>query len=383
MINEAPRIAWLLQGAGAYYQPIMSEFTRLFPQTTVFTASWSGFLPGFEDSFIVQQVGKMKVIEMTRASKGYSPSFTYLSPGIVGQLLQFKPDVVFSTGFSIWTILALAAKVWGKWKVVVLYDGSSPGVDYQGSWLRLSQRRMIAKSADAFITNNLAGKAYLTKVIGAKENNVLARPYLVPHPKTYSQNVEDPLLTASQLQHPIFLFAGKIVPRKGLDELLQACSMLQKQEYQDYTLLVVGDGWQRQELDVFVKKHNLENRVKWVGFVEYEQVGAYFQLADVFVFPTLEDVWGLVAVEAMMFGKPILCSKWAGAVEMVIDGENGYEFDPHKPEDLAKLMSRFINNPDLVSKMGETSRQIMTQHSPESVSKFLAEVVNFVLDSKK
>ncbi|HEY9707838.1 MAG TPA: glycosyltransferase, partial [Oculatellaceae cyanobacterium] len=95
-------------------------------------------------------------------------------------------------------------------------------------------------------------------------------------------------------------------------------------------------------------------------------------------FPTLEDVWGLVAVEAMMFGKPILCSKWGGAVELVVDGENGYVFDPHNPKRLAELMSQFMNNPDLIKSMGEKSKQIMANHTPEEVSNFLAEVVEFV-----
>lgn len=377
-ISDSPRIAWLLQGAGAYWQPIVSEFARLFPQTTVFTACWPGFLPGFEDSFTVKQVGTVKVITMTRPAKGYTPSFTYLSPSIVSHLLQFEPDVVFSTGFSVWTILALLLKVRHKWRVIIMYDGSSPGVDYQGSWLRLFQRRLIARFTDAFITNNRAGKTYLTEVIGARKDSVFARPYLVPHPKTYSQNLEDFQLADSQLQHPIFLFAGNVIPRKGLRELLQACSILQERGYRNYTLLIVGDGLQRQELEVFVKTHNLENQVKWVGYVEYEHVGAYFHKADVFVFSTLEDVWGLVAVEAMMFGKPILCSKWAGAVEMVIDGENGYVFDPHDPEKSAELMSRFINNPDLINRLGKKSSQIMADHMPEAVAKFLAEVVEIV-----
>jgi glycosyltransferase involved in cell wall biosynthesis len=377
--NNSPKVAWLLQGAGAYWQPIVSEFTRLFPQTTVFTADWPGFLPGFEDSFTVKQVGNIKVLSLPGQQKGYAPSFTYLSPSLVGYLLPFNPDIVFSTGFSIWTLLALLFKPWGKWRVVIVYDGSSPGVDYQGSRLRLFQRRAMARLTDAFITNNQVGQDYLTSVIGVNKKRVFDRPYLVPHPKTYSQDIEDSQQVDSPLQRPVFIFAGHLIPRKGLYELLKACSILQAQGYKNYTLLVVGDGPQRQELEFFVNSNKLENQVKWVGYVEYEQVGAYFQQADVFVFPTLEDVWGLVAVEAMMFGKPILCSKWGGAVELLVDGENGYVFDPHNPEKLAELMSQFINSPDLINRMGEKSKQIMANHTPDAVSKFLAEVVGFVM----
>ena len=57
-----------------------------------------------------------------------------------------------------------------------------------------------------------------------------------------------------------------------------------------------------------------------LGWVNYAQMGKYLERSDVFLFPTLEDGCSMVPVEAMVFGKPILCSKWAGTSEMVIDG---------------------------------------------------------------
>jgi len=84
-------------------------------------------------------------------------------------------------------------------------------------------------------------------------------------------------------------------------------------------------------------------------------------------------------LEAMVLGKPILCSKWAGAAELVIDGENGYCFDPYEPAKLAELMRRFIDEPDLAASMGHKSEQLMTQYTPEAAAKFLSEVTSFVL----
>jgi glycosyltransferase involved in cell wall biosynthesis len=237
----------------------------------------------------------------------------------------------------------------------------------------------MAKFVDSFITNTKAGQVYLTEVIKAKKNKVFSRPYLVSDPKIVSPHLKKTKLTDKQLQHPIFLFVGALIQRKGLSELLQACSVLQSQGYQNYTLLVVGEGVQKSELENYVNTHDLEAQVKWIGKVEYQEIGAYFQLADVFVFPTLEDVWGMVAVEAMMVGKPILCSQWAGAVEMVVNQENGYVFDPHEPEKLAKLMRDFLENPVLIKQMGEKSKQIMKEHTPETVSQSLAKIIEFVI----
>ncbi|MGB5714086.1 MAG: glycosyltransferase family 4 protein [Waterburya sp.] len=375
---KARRIAMLFQGAGHYWQPILSEFTSLFPQTTVFTPAWPGFLPGFEDSIKVIKVGEMKVVSQDKSAKGYSPSFTYLSPSIITHLLRYQPEVVFSTAFSLWTLLASILKIIFRWRIVVVFDGSSPGVDRLDSRLRFFVRRLIVRLTDAFITNTDAGKEYLTQAIGVEENRVFVRPYLIPHPKTYAQNSPNLQSDEVKLKRPIFICAGKLIPRKGLLELLQACRLLQAQGYEDYSLLLVGDGLQRQELEEFTQAHNLKEQVQFLGNVEYERMGNYYRQADVFVFPTLEDVWGLVTVEAMMFGKPILCSKWAGSAEIVEEGKNGYVFDPHAPEQLAGLMSQFIDCPDLINKMGEKSQQIMTDHQPEAVSQFMAEVVDFV-----
>lgn len=379
-INNSPKIAWLLQGADAYYQPLMKEFKSFFSQSKVFTASWSGFLPGFENSFDVKQVGNIKILKMPGKFKGYSPSFTYLPLNIINYLVEFKPDVVLTTAFSIWTIIAVFFKVFFRWKVIILYDGSSPGVEYKNYGLRLFLRRFINKFVDAYITNNKAGKSYLIEVNDAPVDKVFARTYLIPDNKVYSSSFQPLKIDRSQLKKPIFIFAGHLIPRKGVKELLQACLSLQQKKYQDYTLLIVGDGLQRQELENFVAQNNLQDNVRWVGYVNYEQVGAYYQQADIFVFPTLEDVWGLVAVEAMMFGKPILCSQWAGAAEMVKDGENGYIFDPYQPEKLAELMSEFINRPDLIASMGAKSQEIMANYTPNTVAKNLAEVVEFVLN---
>jgi glycosyltransferase involved in cell wall biosynthesis len=108
-------------------------------------------------------------------------------------------------------------------------------------------------------------------------------------------------------------------------------------------------------------------------------LGAYFQQADIFVFPTFEDVWGMVVPEAMVFGKPVLCSNGAAAYELIAEGENGYIFDPHDPPALAEAMQRFLDNPDLIKSMGERSRQIIAQKTPETAAQAYIEVTSFLM----
>jgi glycosyltransferase involved in cell wall biosynthesis len=380
---EDLRIAFLfpsLQGA-SYWHPVLSKFTKIFRETVVYTGEWPGFASGFEDSFQVEVVGKVKFVT-TAASKSYVPNFTYASPKIINHLLQFRPNVIFISSFSMWTLLSLLLKFIGRWKVVITYDGSSPTYDYRNSPLRLFARRMMARLADAFITNSQAGKAYLTEVLGATEKQVFAQPYEVPDPEAMkvSGNTDQNTLN---YQKPIFLFIGQLIHRKGLHYLLEACALLRTKGISNYTLLVLGTGPQQQEFQALSQSHGLEECVQWIGQVNYDQLSTYFNHSDVFVFPTLEDTWGMVVLEAMSFGKPILCSKWAGTAEMISEGKNGYVFDPYQPESLAELMHLFIEDSKLIDQMGKQSSQIIAPHNPKAASDFLSHVIESVMVTEK
>jgi glycosyltransferase involved in cell wall biosynthesis len=377
------RVAWLLKAAHFYWHPILSEFAQIFPDTKVFTGNWTKFAQGYEDSFAVEVLGTRRVLKLSSSATGYGATITYLPPSIIGHLLQFRPNVVFSDGFCMWTVFALLLKLIFRWRVVVVYDGSSPSVDHQNSPIRLSLRRVMTWLIDGFVTNTHRGKDYLVGVLGAKESTVFDRPYLIPDTKALLKNSQgsEVDLEELQLKHPIFISVGKIIPRKGIRELLQACSILQSQGQNNYTVLIVGNGSQREELEEFCKIQNLESNVKWVGQVEYSRLGSYFQQADVFVFPTHEDVWGMPIPEAMVLGKAILTSLQAGACELVVEGENGYSFDSHDTEKLAELMKNFIDNPELALQMASKSLQLMAEQTPEFSAKGLAEVASFAWQS--
>jgi glycosyltransferase involved in cell wall biosynthesis len=373
------RIAWLLTSAFYYWHPTLSYLAKLFPQMTAFAANWQGYAPGFENSFNVEVVGERKIVPILKDANSYGTNFTYMPLNIVHRLFRFKPQVIFSNSFGIWTVLALLFKPLGRWRVVIAYEGSSPGVDYRNSPVRLSVRQAMVRAADACITNSHAGKSYLTEVLKADLHRVFLHPYEVPDPNSMlgEEHLVQPVL--SQYKQPIFLFVGSITPRKGLHLLLEACAILQEQGCNHYTLLIVGDGTQREELENFCQEKRLSDRVQWIGKVDYSKLGAYFSESDVFVLPTLEDTWGMVVLEAMVLGKAVLSSKWAGASELVIEGENGYCFDPYEPEKLAELMRHFIDNPDLAFAMGNKSKQLMAQYTPEVAAQFLSKVTSYVI----
>jgi glycosyltransferase involved in cell wall biosynthesis len=382
MQQRSERIAWLLPAMGTggiSFQHILSEFSQIYPQTITFTGQWPGYATGFENTFIVREIGATHYIEFAKAANGYSIGFSAASPQIVRQLWQFQPQVIFANAFTAWTAIALLLKPLCGWKVIITYEGGSPIYESPSSTIRYQARRFMARLADAFVVNSQAGKSYLLDTLHVIPERVFVKPFLIPSLKAllnYSE-AEAPQLDRS-LNRPIFLFVGQIIPRKGLKNLLAACSILKQQGYQDYTLAIVGDGEQRSELEAFVKESDLEQQVIWMGNIPYRLLGAYFQFADVFIFPTYDDIWGMVLTEAMAFGKPVICSTGAGAVEMVDEGVNGFVYETDRVDRLAQHMIRFLNTPELIQTMGDRSTHIMLENTPKSATACFVEAIEFV-----
>ncbi len=371
----------LLKKINLHWQPIIAEITKIYPLTKIYTGFWSGFAWGYQDSFQVQQVGKIKFIGSYKANKRpkYDPGIIYLSPKIIFYLLRSPSQIVFVDGFCLWTMFALILKIWTGWRVILILEGSTNGVDFRDSLWRIALRRLMVRATDAFITNSKAGEKYLTEFLQVDSSKVFAKPYLVPAKISLQQYSDGFIPECSNLQHPIFLYVGQIIPRKGLDKLIDACHLLQTENKTSFTLLIAGEGWKRAEYETLIEKYGLTSNVKWLGNLDYGRLGQYYELADVSVFPTFEDTWGMVVLEAMMFGKPVLCSNFAGSAELIVEGENGYCFDPHQPSQIAELMSLFIDKKISAFAMGQKSQQIIKQHTPEKAANSISKTIKFVI----
>ncbi len=370
------RIALLLPTVelGAYWKPVIRELAKISDRVILYTGRpWPGFDPRHPDSEHVQIVGETIRITKNEQKTDYSGGYMRLSPKIISRLLKFKPHAIVTSGFSMWTMLALLFKPLGGWRVVLAWEGSAPNVDFRNSKLRLLSRRIVASFADTFITNSNGGKSYLTECLGVDPAQIQVRPYLIPDPQTLLGLSDADSIDLGRSQSPIFLYVGRIEERKGLHRLLAACTNLRQQGYQ-FSLLIIGRGPQQAELQTYCDDHHLGDCVRWIGWVDYHQLGAYFRQADVFVFPSLEDTWGMVALEAMALGKPVLSSKWAGVSELITDGENGWICDPHHPDDLAMVMQKAIEQPELISSMGTAAQAAISAHTPTAVARFLADV---------
>ena len=374
-MSESTRVAFVLPtlARGNYWHPVFRILTSVFPNTRVFTQVWPGFVRGHEGTFRVRSfAGRHRE----------SPLFVWGSPRVIPDLVRFRPQVVFTSGFHIWALYVLLLRFVMNWRVILLWDGISPSVAKLQSQWRMRLRRLMARSYDLCLTNTQEGYAFLRDSLNVPPSHLACYPYEVPD--IVAMNQEANLNGNMQNQkRPVFLFAGMLLKRKGLDYLLKAAHSLIQQDLRDFSLLVVGSGPDAVKVKNLAIRLGLEEHVTWHENVPYHRMGAYYSACDVFVFPTREDVWGMVALEAMAFGKPIICSRHAGARELVRHEKNGFIVDPAHTGELADRMARFIRKPELIVQFGAVSKAIMAKHSAAAAATMLAESIGSVLRSER
>ncbi len=151
----------------------------------------------------------------------------------------------------------------------------------------------------------------------------------------------------------------------------------------DWGLIIVGDGPQRREIEGFIRENNLEKDVYLAGGMLWKEVPKYYAIANVFILPSLSEPWGLVVNEAMVCGLPVIVSKKAGAYwDLVKEGENGFGFEPTNSEELKAIMLKFINREVDIKKMGEKSKEIIKDYTPENAVMRMLNAVKKVLGEK-
>jgi glycosyltransferase involved in cell wall biosynthesis len=167
----------------------------------------------------------------------------------------------------------------------------------------------------------------------------------------------------------ILLFFGYLSPYKGPDILLKAMPRVIK-DIQDVLLIVSGIGSMKDELMSLSKRLNINNNVKFTGYIDESLKPIYFKAADVFCLPSVmtTESFGIVNLEAMACGVPVVASKIGGIPDVIRDGENGLLVAPSNPELLADALIHLFKNEDIRRKMGERALELVEYYSWDRIA---------------
>ena len=161
------------------------------------------------------------------------------------------------------------------------------------------------------------------------------------------------------------LFAGVLVESKGVRVLLEAFDLL-LQKGVDARLEIMGrwnDGSLRDWSEEFIRARRLEERVRFLGVLRDREKFERFAACDVFCFPSYFEAesFGLVLVEAMQFGKPLVSTRWRGIPSVVEDGVNGYLVEVQDPRSVANRLHDLAVDPALRARMGAEGERIFEE----------------------
>ena len=174
------------------------------------------------------------------------------------------------------------------------------------------------------------------------------------------------------------LFVGRHEPRKGLLDLLKAYRLLRKTGC-ECRLLVVGNGPQEREARRYVATRRLVG-VEFLGRVSDAEKAQLFRTADIYVSPaTGGESFGIVLLEAMSAGAPIVCSDIHGYKGVVRRGREGLLVPPRQPKPLAAAIARLLNDEPLRREMGEAGRQRAEEFSWPRVTARVEAYYGFVI----
>lgn len=244
--------------------------------------------------------------------------FVHITPGYLPALLKFRPEVIVSNEMGLRTVIALAYGTLFR-KPVWVWWGGTLHTERNIGLARKVLRWVIARWARHWISYGRSSTAYLES-LGIAPQSILELQNAVDEQRF--AGCAEPQFKITP--RPVLLHVGQMVARKGIDLLLSAAADLQMEGF-EFSLLLVGSGLEEQLFQRMAQDFGLKN-VYFQNELAPEQMPAVYRSGDVLVFPTIEDVWGLVANEAILSGIPVLCSKYAGCAEELFPSEN--IFDP-------------------------------------------------------
>lgn len=280
--------------------------------------------------------------------------------GVVRQITNERTDLIFIAGYvHLAAVVALFCAILLGRRFVMHADEFNNDAP-QGRLSRLKLlvrqflRRQIFKHGEAVLVCGKRGIESALKA-GCIRDKVLDFPYVIDVERIKQDVPEDvPPGCAEDLSRgeSIIFFSGRMIPRKGLETLLEALSNCTSDR--SWRLWVEGDGPAFTHYQALAHTIGLTQRCRFLGFCQYDVHSWLIRHADIVVVPSFVDTWGIVVDEGIQLGKAVVSSDATGSgYDRIENGRNGYIFPAGDAQSLAQLLARLINDPALRARLGQ------------------------------
>ncbi len=322
-------------------------------------------------------------------NRSYKPSihsgfWGLFNPGIVSYLRK-KPKsilVIHGWGYATNIIAIIAGKLTGHTVCIRAETPQNQEVLKKKyvTFLKHLYLKFIFMFADKFLYIGKQNKLFY-EALGINGKKLLFTPYSVDNKRfrTIFETISK-LDAREKLTIPteakVILYSGKYIQKKNPLDILKAFSAIKAP---NALLVMVGDGELRPQMEAFVEKNNLTDRVILTGFINQSLIPLYYCAADVFVMCSgLGETWGLSVNEAMNFGLPVIVSDTCGcSFDLVKSGENGRVFETGNIEQLSTALMEFIDTSELEkARVSDNSLAIINQYSYAKITAGLMQIEN-------
>ncbi len=294
------------------------------------------------------------------------------------RLKEFQPDIIhthtpFSVGWeAVWAAKRLKKPLVGTHHT--FYDHYLKHIKADYGWVKKISWKyttLFYNFCDLVLSPSLSlAQALVQK--GLKRpiqvlQNSIETAFFVPAP---DQKTKDALKKEFNIKGKSLVYMGRVSYEKSIDQVLKAFKLVVKKEPQT-TLMIVGDGPEKEILEKLAKALAIENRVVFTGLLRGENLVRAMQANDIFVTASKSENMPLSILEAMSCGLPMAAVGEKGLKEIIKDGINGFLAKADNPADLAEKILRLIADESILKKFSQASRAQAMNYSKETVTALL------------
>ena len=267
-------------------------------------------------------------------------------------LARLRPDLVHGMAFAV-------PLLWPGPSVVTIFDLSFLRYPERLTAGRRLYLRLITaasvRRARRVIAISESGKAEITRLLGVPAPRVdVALPGVSPHFRPLPRQEVEAFRARRGLPERIILYVGTLEPRKNLEMLIRAYARLPQRRTVKLAL-VGGKGWQFERIFALIEALGLEEDVLTPGYVPADELPMWYNSAEVFVYPSVYEGFGLPLLEAMACGLPVVASNTTSLPEAV--GPDGLLLPPDDARAWTETLSGLLSDPAARSALAERGRQ--------------------------
>jgi glycosyltransferase involved in cell wall biosynthesis len=316
------------------------------------------------------------IISITKNQALEKVNFITLVKQLYQVLFQVKPDILVVSGYSRPTMLCAVLWTVINRKKAILLSESKEDDAVRIRWQETIKLWLIKCYKSALVGGKIH-KDYLAK-LGMSSQAIFYGYDVVDNSVFTPQQIKS---LPKNLNRPYFLAINRFIPKKNLLNLMESYSQYrQLAGEQAWDLVLCGDGELKEQIEAKITQLSLQDVVHLPGFLQQEQLLPYFAHASCFVHASTTEQWGLVVNEAMAAGLPVIVSERCGCFEdLVVEGVNGFGFNPENKAQLTQLMSKISSKNINLQNMGQASLEHIQKYSPDYFATGLKQAVEYAI----